>query len=542
MTVYHSLSRSRKEIRIVDLLPSQDTAGPIVCKLKTVSLHGKPIYEALSYVWGDAKVTRPILLNGERKDVTANLDYALRLFRARSQEKTIRIWLDSICINQADTQERNQQVQIMGDIYQDECKLYALQEALCVAHLFSITYWRRRWVSQELALARSFSLFYGHLRLYMPDCSLFILISQILCLRDGLSISSTSSQPDTTFGALAKSSMSDAAAQISILATLQDLSHGWSHWPRGRNFVWSMDRYAATDPRDLVYALLGLLPATLGIRVDYDKPYRLVYEDAAIKLMKHFKSFEMLYCGHSANDDRPYWLPDWHKRSLSTHIPRVTNFDGSDLVALHAAFSTASPTPSVECIMYDSFNASLGSTFRLDSHASGVLCIPALTIAEITQIVQAPSNVPQFGFLFTAYLSKCLDAFENWRKLHTAGRAFKQPSKLPQARGLNIEDFYRTIFLDHSLVAGSQDRLSMQETGPARTLFERIVEHSPRELEHSDLDQHTYKRFIGHIDRLFFISREGYIGFAPKEAKVGDFLSIIASSPVPFAVRKIPDA
>ena len=41
-------------------------------------LEEKPVYEALSYTWGDPEVTRPIWVNGVEMDVTLNLEVALR--------------------------------------------------------------------------------------------------------------------------------------------------------------------------------------------------------------------------------------------------------------------------------------------------------------------------------------------------------------------------------------------------------------------------------------------------------------------------------
>lgn len=46
----------------------------------------------------------------------ANLDQALRSLRLRDQDRTI--WIDAICINQADITERGHQVAQMGKIYE----------------------------------------------------------------------------------------------------------------------------------------------------------------------------------------------------------------------------------------------------------------------------------------------------------------------------------------------------------------------------------------------------------------------------------------
>ncbi|KAF8859326.1 heterokaryon incompatibility, partial [Acephala macrosclerotiorum] len=72
-------------------------------------------YEALSYVWGESDPPCWILCNGQRKSVTPNLGAALR--RLRYKEKWRLVWIDAICVNQEDLDERSQQVMLMRNIY-----------------------------------------------------------------------------------------------------------------------------------------------------------------------------------------------------------------------------------------------------------------------------------------------------------------------------------------------------------------------------------------------------------------------------------------
>ncbi|MCJ1447425.1 MAG: hypothetical protein MMC23_007936 [Stictis urceolatum] len=73
-------------------------------------------YEALSYAWGDTQSTKPILLDGFLVQVTDNLESALRQLRRGSQP--VRLWVDAICINQKDLEEKQCQVRHMGKIYE----------------------------------------------------------------------------------------------------------------------------------------------------------------------------------------------------------------------------------------------------------------------------------------------------------------------------------------------------------------------------------------------------------------------------------------
>ena len=78
-------------------------------------LHENVEYEALSYVWGDPNVTRPISCGSTQLNVTVNLFAALLAVRSCSYPRLL--WVDAICIDQKNIKERDQQVRIMGDIY-----------------------------------------------------------------------------------------------------------------------------------------------------------------------------------------------------------------------------------------------------------------------------------------------------------------------------------------------------------------------------------------------------------------------------------------
>ena len=73
------------------------------------------LYAALSYVWGDPTVKERISVNEKEYWIPVNLRDAL--IRIREKEWSFWIWIDAICINQANNTERNAQVQRMGEIY-----------------------------------------------------------------------------------------------------------------------------------------------------------------------------------------------------------------------------------------------------------------------------------------------------------------------------------------------------------------------------------------------------------------------------------------
>jgi len=117
---YKSLAPGTSELRLILVEPG-DFEEPIRCQLQHVELDRKPDYEAVSYVWGSRSDQESISLNRLRFPVTTNLSIALRYLRRQHEPRTL--WIDALCINQADTSERSEQVARMGDIYRQATKV-----------------------------------------------------------------------------------------------------------------------------------------------------------------------------------------------------------------------------------------------------------------------------------------------------------------------------------------------------------------------------------------------------------------------------------
>jgi Heterokaryon incompatibility protein (HET) len=75
----------------------------------------KTKYEALSYTWVDELATQPIYIDEKLALVGPNLREAIEFLRDKHNERVL--WIDAICINQADVQEKNKQLSIMPYIY-----------------------------------------------------------------------------------------------------------------------------------------------------------------------------------------------------------------------------------------------------------------------------------------------------------------------------------------------------------------------------------------------------------------------------------------
>jgi hypothetical protein len=101
--------------RYLALLPAQNANDRLICVLRSATPEDCPPFEAVSYVWGSDQKVSQIYCQNHAIPITANLDAVLRSLRSRDAERTI--WVDAICINQADLVERGQQVAMMGRIY-----------------------------------------------------------------------------------------------------------------------------------------------------------------------------------------------------------------------------------------------------------------------------------------------------------------------------------------------------------------------------------------------------------------------------------------
>lgn len=102
-------------IRLVAILPGRH--DKISLDMYAVPSVTEADYEALSYVWGEpANGMYTVTLNQHPNvPVTYNLFNALHRLRRRYNKRVI--WIDQLCINQADHLEKESQVAMMADIY-----------------------------------------------------------------------------------------------------------------------------------------------------------------------------------------------------------------------------------------------------------------------------------------------------------------------------------------------------------------------------------------------------------------------------------------
>lgn len=334
-------------------------------------------FATLSYTWGDPDITEKIMLNGEEIEVRKNLADALRVYRRLGwfQSSHYGLWVDAVCINQADAAEQGAQVARMRAIFAGSWTTVAfLGEATRTSHLamdllktladlwatsyevpphvlhelqmdpgalgpgkwlalhdfLQRKYWSRLWIVQEAVLAPD------NMPMFLGDE--FITWRQV---RDGLSAIHVHFWyvKDTCF-----------AYDRSLLQDTQEVPESWDtetlhHIDKDLNRIVLkenlgenrmrmdelLDVAAATScfyPVDKVYGLLGVMPTAVAkqIVVDYEIREARLFESVARLFIRH-EGLNILRSGTLWNRNQTAsWAPDWTSKAarrgfLKPHLP-----------------------------------------------------------------------------------------------------------------------------------------------------------------------------------------------------------------------------
>lgn len=125
-----------REFRIVHLRPGKHDSR-LHCDIENVTLSQPPDYEALSYTWGDPKGESQVpcrgdafevfdlVVGGDEQNLRIGYNLMCALKRIRHEAESRTLWVDAICINQEDDQEKSWQVKSMAQIYKHGSKVIA---------------------------------------------------------------------------------------------------------------------------------------------------------------------------------------------------------------------------------------------------------------------------------------------------------------------------------------------------------------------------------------------------------------------------------
>ncbi|KAH6675831.1 heterokaryon incompatibility protein [Halenospora varia] len=120
------LPSASTHIRLIELYPPDEIVrwvpgafvkfySPLRCRTFSSPISALPSFKALSYAWGPNERTHSLFVSGRETKITPSLDEALR--HLRNPTEIVSLWIDQICINQGDSDEKTKQVALMSSIY-----------------------------------------------------------------------------------------------------------------------------------------------------------------------------------------------------------------------------------------------------------------------------------------------------------------------------------------------------------------------------------------------------------------------------------------
>ncbi|KAI4211009.1 MAG: hypothetical protein LQ351_006129 [Letrouitia transgressa] len=341
---YNPLKSDASQIRLLTLAPSFDKRSDIHCHLEHVYFGDKaanqPIYEALSYTWGNKADKRVIFVNDDPTPITRNLDIALRYIRNSSESRIL--WIDALCIDQSNLEEKAQQVEMMKDIYRDASQVLvwlgesdkdirqAMQrikkleapgylEAKQVGpfydpfiagldKIFRKSWWSRLWVVQEVIMARNPPL--------------------VGCGRKWVSWKAF--QKAMVNLALAKTDYENFLENPTALLNLGLMPTPYSThteqqrtwWRRLENVLNATTDRETTEPQDQIFALLGLMDQDTAkkVVVDYSEPISNTYQKAMVCVLESASNLDFLVKAmHQKKAYIPSWCVDFSQPSWNKH-------------------------------------------------------------------------------------------------------------------------------------------------------------------------------------------------------------------------------
>ncbi|KAH7078783.1 heterokaryon incompatibility protein-domain-containing protein [Paraphoma chrysanthemicola] len=342
---YNRLNYERgQEIRLLRLHPAMNQYERLTCDIFHVKIADKPVYEALSYTWatedGDSSLSESIRdrVSGTNIAITKNCEAALRYLRLKGSNRVL--WVDAIAINQNDDSERSHQVNFMSMIYSTASQvlmflghesadanrvldyLKGTPPSNVWEHISGVEqdvrifsrrhYFSRVWALQEIALAKLVTLVVGNKTLPWTTATI------------------------------------DLVRQLRTAVRTMTPTPSLLHWQPGselgRDLLDVLHRSrscSATDPRDKVYAVLGLVQHDVAKNfiVDYSMTPGQVFTRMSIYLMKNRDSLDILKHTTLGNPDKdvPSWVVSWDSYdawySYNASDPLAGQFSVSEMQA-----------------------------------------------------------------------------------------------------------------------------------------------------------------------------------------------------------------
>ncbi|KAI1457281.1 heterokaryon incompatibility protein-domain-containing protein [Annulohypoxylon moriforme] len=571
--LYYTLDPENPHIRLVSIQPGI-WSDEIHCTINVVPFDLHQEYEALSYVWGDRDIKKPIKLDGRPFEVTDNLWLAMRRLRHPSTPRVL--WVDAICINQDDNDEKSHQVGMMGNIYKGctNCIIWLgesaekpeadvrstaavraiellgllasdqhLQDLPCfkavkgqrtdivkkyedhfaaLGQLLDLPWWRRIWVIQELVLPRKVTFLYASEQLPYQA-----LVGAVAMLNTHAATCCKSHR--MTLRALGFDPLLVIQEQVDPIVSTRE------RWANRESTTLSQLRrqfyaFQATEKRDLFYGLLGLVTdwGSAGPLVpNYGSPSRVAITEAVFKCISEQTGMEFLLgermfrsLDPENTPNLPSWVPDAYFCSLPSQWVMVEQ----RRLIMTSSFAASGP------YSQDRRRLSLGENETL--LAQSLMVDKVAKVGTVCEALEKWDKTP--------------GVFRQW--IEMAGFEPKDwPEQLPE-EGTVRDVFWRMIL--NNCVEDDSPGLSYREPNTEDYLELRKLWFWLRmigpflSIASHDMLQSMASKTVYHIvvclwQRRLIITEGGMIGLAPRDTDVGDEVHVMLGSPSPFFLRPI---
>ena len=297
--IYTPVDSTNRQIRLL-IVDAGQAPDEIRCSLLLVYLRNDcPRYEALSYTWGPNHSSRHILLNGSHFAITPSLYGALKQLRRKDAPRVL--WVDALSIDQSNIPERGEQVLLMKLIYscasnviiwlgEDSVSSRHAMDLLCSASeqvdphtwlsdrlkatfqsdttqwksllsLLKREYWSRVWIRQETAVATNLEIVCGSL-----SCKWEVAVAAQNAWMNFKAVAGSREQQDIIDSMEGFTQTERTPVSLTLVPRINgplplSINRHNVSLARTSSLVgllqenWSA---LATDPRDKVFALLGL--------------------------------------------------------------------------------------------------------------------------------------------------------------------------------------------------------------------------------------------------------------------------------------------
>lgn len=527
--IWKPLDAVKDEIRLAILDPNGDIDQPASCTLTIVSLDSKPDFEAISYVWGDPEVTVPMMLHGVEWPITISLDLALRHLRHQTVQKTF--WVDAICINQRDIEERNNQVPLMNYIYNKAARVriwlgqdtgrgaFTLRifeyyktgssaeredvmhrAPLALKELTSLPWWHRIWVVQEVALAREAIFHLGRLNIpvdeFLTETALFYTIYANTYFEDNSFDTLEASDK------LSIKNLITLVISLTFFQTHEPYSEDWSRCLEILKFSSNRD---TSDDRDRVYGLLAICPAPMQdhLPINYNYFTEKIYQTFAFEFIRLSGSLAILGLVARSPNIRfglPSWVPDWRVKGTYHHR-----------IGSHHSKQGFCGACGGQCLK------------KIGLLEGGVLRLKGFVVDTIIDT--------GISFHRRARTDVCL-AMRDWSRLCRTGSLWTKQTRY--VMGGSVDDVYWRTLLKNVVPGGKLDS-KRRCRGQDRTDFDRWTRDL---MGDADVSGELHDHILGsNSGEYMIISEKGYIGMADADTNVGDIICLLPGGSYPFILR-----